>query len=133
MRAWKWFVLGLYPPIETVHLIAARTGRRIDTSIGRVTAGLVRFLQEKLSTPYPPASAPFTYPAMRSGKLMRSITGKASRKSPTKWQIEISSPVRYATYLQTGTRRRRRMLPRPLYSLLLKDYGLRRIYRELFR
>ena len=52
---------------------------------------------------YPPASSPGEYPAVRSGRLRRSIRTKVSDTG-----VEISSNTSYAGYLRYGTRKMQR-------------------------
>ena len=130
----EFLKLGLRPPVVRARVSSSLAPALITEAATRVANEMALFLQHKLSEPYPPASIPLVeYPKKRSGTLMSSIVSVVRRVGLLTWQIEITSPLDYATYLQTGTRRRRRMLPRPFYNFLLRDYGLDRIAREFHR
>lgn len=69
---------------------------------------LVAFLKETISTPYPPASDPYSPPHTRSGKLIRELYATVEGES-----LAFGDTAEHAAYLEFGTWK---MLPRPFLA-----------------
>lgn len=73
--------------------------RAVPLGVKAAAEPIQAFIEAKVSVPYPPASAPNTPAHMRTGKYRRGWNVKARDLTLT-----ITNPVRYAIYLEFGTR-----------------------------
>ena len=100
--------------------VRARLGALLTAGARRWARKMVVEIQQSISMPYPPASAPGMPPHRRTGRLLRSMQSSVSRVGRVvrvQYGATARSPKRkapYPAYLQRGTRR---MAPRPYLDL----------------
>lgn len=87
---------------NTGAIAEALTNERAAVPVGVAASAepIQAFIEAKVSIPYPPASAPNTPAHLRTGKYRRGWDVRASNLTLT-----IKNPVKYAVYLEFGTRR----------------------------
>ena len=76
-----------------------RIALEVDAAISKLADESVIRIKQSISTPYPPASLPFTPPHMRTGELYESI----QRDDVENHSVEVFSDCSYAPFLEYGT------------------------------
>lgn len=89
------------PPKNTGEIANALANERKAVPVGVKAAAepIQAYLEAKVSTPYPPPSAPNTPAHLRTGRYMR-----AWQARPKDVTLTISNTVRYARFLEFGTK-----------------------------
>lgn len=80
--------------------------------------GLADQMALKVSTPGPPASAPYTPAHIDTGQMIRSMDYEISEDTPTEIVALVGSPVPQALFTELGTSR---MAPRSWCALTLAE------------
>ena len=106
--------------------------KHFDRPLARAAHFMAGVAKEMVRIPYPPSSAPWAPPHLRTGALRQGITSfKVKRLQYVIQASAVKGTHNYAVYLEFGTKR---MKPRPfMRPMMLKTYvGINTFFQGAF-